>query len=80
MEEVPQSARQSESNGMSELFSHRATVVRTIPRFLWGSFRIAMKGGIRRDHNRFAGEEGSPARTGLEVVLGIATHALAPFP
>ena len=25
---------------LSELFSHRASVVRTIPRFLWGSFRI----------------------------------------
>ena len=67
---------------LSELFSHRASVMRTIPRFLWGSFRIAMKveGGTRRDHNRSAGEERSPARTRLEVVLGIATHALALFP
>ena len=28
---------------LSELFSQRASVMRTIPRFLWGSFRIAMK-------------------------------------
>ena len=28
---------------LSELLSHRASVVRTITRFLWGSFRIAMK-------------------------------------
>ena len=28
---------------LSELFSHSSSVMRTIPRFLWSSFRIAMK-------------------------------------
>ena len=47
---------------LSELFSHRVSVMRTIPRFLWGSFRIAMKVALE-EINRSAGEERSPART-----------------
>ena len=28
---------------LEEVFSHRGVVMRVVPRFLWGSFRVAMK-------------------------------------
>ena len=49
---------------LSELFSHRASVMRTIHRFLWVSFRIAMKAALeeittglqaRNDHQQERG-------------------------
>ena len=51
-----------------ELFSHRASVMRTIPQIFVGFIPHCDEGGTRRDHSRSAGEERSPARTQASVM------------
>ena len=68
---------QTDDWNLQEVFRTRASVMRTVPRFLWASFRAALKVALEEIVGRSTEQTNSSSRTRLEIVLGIAAYVVA---
>ena len=70
---------QLDHRDISEVFSCRASVMRTVPRFLWGSFRVALKVALEEIRVGHSTRNTQRQEPGWKIVLALAPNVVASF-